>query len=235
MAHNYHMLRRTEAPMAIIEYAANGGTAHGYLATPARPNGKGVIVIQEWWGLVPHIQDIADRFAAEGYLALAPDLWDGKKTTNPDEAGRMLMALDIDDTARKLAGAAAALHAHGAAGKLAVVGFCMGGQLALYAAAAMPEDIGACVNFYGIHPKVQPDYARLAAPVLAFFAEQDTFVPPAAGREIARAIEAAGGRCEVHVFDAGHAFFNDARPEAYHAESAQKAWALTREFLGSRL
>src|SRR6266567_1705690 len=184
MPDKYHTLRpQKEDAMAggMIEYGANGGTAHGYLAEPdGGGNGKGVIVIQEWWGLAPHIQDVADRFARLGYRALAPDLWDGKLTTNPDEAGRMLMALDVDDAAKKLRGAAAALHAHGAHGKLGVVGFCMGGQLALYAATAMPDDIGACVNFYGIHPKVKPDYARLKAPVLAMFGAKDASVTPAA-------------------------------------------------------
>ena len=219
----------------MIEYAANGGKARGYLAEPASPNGKGVIVIQEWWGLAPHIQEVADRFAGLGYVALAPDLWDGKLTTNPDEAGRMLMALQIDDAAQKLRGAVHALHAHGAPGKLGVVGFCMGGQIALYAATSMPDEIGACVNFYGIHPHVKPDYARLRAPVLSFFGEKDSFVTPAAGREIAQVIRAAGGRCEVHVYDAGHAFFNDHRPEAYDADAATKAWALTKDFLAANL
>src|SRR5688572_8760307 len=110
----------------MIEYQANGAQAQGYLARPdGDGHGKGVIVIQEWWGLVPHIQDLCERFAREGYLALAPDLWDGKKTRDPDEAGRLFMALNIDDAAKKLSGAVAALHAHGATGKVAAVGFCM--------------------------------------------------------------------------------------------------------------
>jgi carboxymethylenebutenolidase len=221
----------------MIEYVANGGKAHGYLARPddGKGNGKGIIVLQEWWGLVPHIQDIADRFAKLGYTALAPDLWDGKKTTSPDEAGRLLMALDVDDATKKLRGAVAALHANGASGKLGVVGFCMGGQLALYAATTTPDDIGACVNFYGIHPRVKPDYARLKAPVLSIFGAQDASVPPAKGEEIAAAIRAAGGRCEVHVFDSGHAFFNDTRPQVYNADHSKKAWALTTDFFAANL
>src|SRR5215470_10503165 len=116
----------------LIEFQANGSKAQGYLAKPdGAGNGKGVIVVQEWWGLVPHIEDIADRFAAEGYVALAPDLWDGTRAQSPDEAGRLLMALNISDAAQKLAGAAAALSANGAHGKVGVIGFCMGGQLAL--------------------------------------------------------------------------------------------------------
>jgi carboxymethylenebutenolidase len=218
-----------------IEYRANGGKAMGYLAQPEQPNGKGVIVIQEWWGLVPHIRDVTDRFAGLGYLALAPDLWDGKQTKSPDEAGRMLMALDIDDASQKLRGAVAALRAHGVAGKVGVVGFCMGGQLALYAAGALPDDIGACVDFYGIHPRVRPDYAAMTAPVLGIFGANDPSVPPAIGEEIARTIRAAGGKCTTHVFPAQHAFFNDTRPEVYDADSSAQAWRLTTEFFKENL
>jgi carboxymethylenebutenolidase len=220
----------------MIEYRANGGTAQGYLARPDTGGvGRGVIVIQEWWGLAPHIKDLAERFARLGYTALAPDLWDGKVTTDPDEAGRMFMALRIDDAARKLSGAVAALHGHGASGKVAVVGFCMGGQLALYAAGALPDHIGAVVDFYGVHPHVRPDYDRIKAPVLGIFGEKDEFVTPAAAREIQANVEAAGGHMESHLYPAGHAFFNDARPEAYHAASAADAWQKVQDFLARNL
>ena len=220
----------------MIDYAANGGQARGYLARPdGGGNGKGVVIIQEWWGLVPHIQDLAERFAREGYTALAPDLWDGKKTKDPDEAGRLFMALNIDDAAKKLSGAVAALHAHGAAGKVGVVGFCMGGQLALYAGGALPDEVGAVVDFYGVHPHVKPDYEALKAPVLGIFGDKDTFVTPAAGREIQASVERAGGRMDVHVYPAGHAFFNDTRPEAYDAASAKDAWEKTLGFLKENL
>ena len=222
--------------MPTIEYAANGGKAHGYLAKPeGGGNGKGVIVVQEWWGLMPHIQDIADRFAKEGYLALAPDLWDGKKTTSPDEAGRMLMALNIHDAHQKLAGAIAELHKQGAKGKLGIVGFCMGGQLALYTACAIPDEIGACVDFYGIHPNVKPKFEGLEAPALLIFGEKDPSVTPANGKEMARAIQSHGKQVEVKVFEGGHAFFNDARPEAYVEASAKQAWKDTLAFFVTHL
>lgn len=222
--------------MPTIEYAANGGKAHGYLAKPeGAGNGKGVVVVQEWWGLMPHIEDIADRFAKEGYLALAPDLWDGKKTTSPDEAGRMLMALNIHDAHQKLAGAIAELHAQGAKGKLGIVGFCMGGQLALYTACAVPDEIGACVDFYGIHPKVKPSFEALKAPVLLIFGEKDPSVTPANGKEMARAMEAHGKKVEAKVFEGGHAFFNDTRPEAYNEASAKQSWKDTLAFFKANL
>src|SRR6185369_1037052 len=89
----------------IVEFASNGATASGYLATPAQAKGPGVIVIQEWWGLVDHIKDIADRFASEGYVALAPDLYHGKKASSPDEAGKLMMAMRIDEAEKDLRGA----------------------------------------------------------------------------------------------------------------------------------
>lgn len=216
----------------MIEYRANGDKAQGYLARPDTGGvGKGILVIQEYWGLTKHIQEVCERFAQLGYTALAPDLWDGTLTKDPDEAFRLLMALDIDNMSKKLSGAVAALHAHGASGKVAVIGFCMGGQLALYAGTSLPEQVAAVVDFYGIHPKVTPDYSKLRAPVLGVFAENDSFVSPEKGREIQKAVEAAGGKMDVHVYPAGHAFFNDHRPEVYDAKSAEDAWEKVKAFL----
>src|SRR2546430_17392684 len=96
----------------LVEYPWNGNTAKGYLATPSSGKGPAVVVIQEWWGLVPHIEDIVERFAKEGFLALAPDLFHGKKTTSPDAAGRMLMELDAERAEQEIAGAGDYLLAH---------------------------------------------------------------------------------------------------------------------------
>ena len=109
----------------MVEFSSNGGTANGYLATPAAGNGPGVIVIQEWWGLVPHIKSVADRFAAEGFVALAPDLYHGKTTTSPDEAGKMMMTMRIDEAEKDLRGAAQFLLDHESTNgdKVGTVGF----------------------------------------------------------------------------------------------------------------
>src|SRR5260370_38693462 len=111
----------------MVEFASNGGTASGYLAIPASGKGTGVIVIQEWWGLVPHIKDVCDRFAAEGLVALAPDLYHGKSATSPDEAGKLMMALQIDEAEKDLRGAVGFLLDHEATTgeKVGTVGFCM--------------------------------------------------------------------------------------------------------------
>lgn len=219
-----------------IEFAANGKQARGHLATPAadKANGKGILVLQEYWGLVPHIKDVADRFAQQGYVALAPDLWDGQVAGTPDEAMRLFMALQIDEAEKQIRGAIAALHEHGARGKVGVIGFCLGGQLALYAGACNPEQIGAVVDFYGIHPRVKPDFSRLRAPVLGIFADQDEHVPPQAARDLEAAVKAAGGRIEIVSYPADHAFFNDTRP-VYSAVHAADAWRRTLAFLATNL
>ena len=161
----------------IVQFPANGTTTSGYLATPAVGKGPGVLVIQEWWGLVQHIKNVCDRFAAEGFTALAPDMYHGKTASEPDGAGKLFMALNIAQAEKDLRGAAKFLTGHSSTPKLGVVGFCMGGQLALFAATLNPS-IGACVNFYGIHPNVKPDYGKLAGPVLGLYAERDGFVTP---------------------------------------------------------
>lgn len=205
----------------------------GYLSVPESGSGPGVIVIQEWWGLVPHIKEVADRFAAAGYVALAPDLYKGETTTSPDEAGRLFMALNIDQAAKDLQAAVDFLLNHEAvtSQKLAVVGFCMGGQLALLAA-TVSSNISAVVDFYGIHPNVHPDFSKLSAPVLGIFGEKDSFVTPEAVQQLEQQIKQAGGTIETHTYpNAEHAFFNNTRPEVHNSEAAKDAWNRTIEFL----
>lgn len=209
----------------------------GYLAIPESGSGQGVLVLQEWWGLVPHIKQVADRFAAAGYVALAPDLYHGETTTSPDEAGRLFMALNIDQTAQELQKAADFLLNHEAviSQKLGVVGFCMGGQLALLAA-TLSESIGAVVDFYGIHPNVKPDFSQLKAPILGVFAEKDAFVPPETVKQLEADIKQAGGSIEVHIYpNVDHAFFNNSRPEVYNPEAAEDAWKRTLNFFQQHL
>lgn len=220
-------------PGRMVEFASNGATAQAYLSTPARGSGPGVIVIQEWWGLVDHIKALADRFAAEGFTALAPDLYHGETTTSPDEAGRLMMALEIDRVIRELVGAIDYLSAQEATSgtTVGVVGFCMGGQLAVAAACASPK-IAAAVDFYGVHPNVALDFSRLAAPVLGLFAANDTFVTPEVARKLRDDIKAAGGHIDLHIYPGvDHAFFNDSRPDVYDAAAARDAWERTERFL----
>src|SRR5437762_1088549 len=161
----------------MVEFPTNAHQTHGYLATPTAGKGPGILVIQEWWGLVPHIKAVADRFAAEGFAALAPDMYHGKTADEPDGAGKLFMALNIAQAEKDLRGAAKYLAGQSSTPKLGAVGFCMGGQLALFAG-TVNGNVGAVVDFYGIHPNVKPDYSKLSGPVLGLFAEKDGSVTP---------------------------------------------------------
>lgn len=219
----------------MVQFPANGTTTSGYLATRVAGKGPGVVVIQEWWGLVQHIKNVCDRFAAEGFTALAPDMYHGKTASEPDEAGKLFMALNIAQAEKDLRGAAKFLSGHSSTAKLGAVGFCMGGQLALFAATLNPS-IGACVNFYGIHPNVKPDYAKLAGPVLGLFAEKDGFVTPQVARDVDAAIRKAGNQSEIHIYPGvDHAFFNDDRPDVYNKAAAEDAWRRTLAFFRQHL
>jgi carboxymethylenebutenolidase len=221
----------------MVEFSSNGGTTPGYLSTPRQGSGPGVIVIQEWWGLVDHIKDVCDRFADAGFTALAPDLYHGKKTKSPDEAGKMMMALRIDQAEKDISGAVAYLLHHDSviSDEVGVVGFCMGGALALYTA-TKNSHIGACVVFYGGHPNVKPDLTNLHAPVLGIYGERDKSVTPASVHQLEAHVRALGKQIETHIYPgADHAFFNDTRPEVYKADAAADSWRRTIEFLKQHL
>ena len=214
-------------PGKMVDFQSNGGKTQGYLATPASGKGPGVLVIQEWWGLVPHIKNVCDRFAAEGFSALAPDMYHGQTASEPDGAGKLFMALNIAQAEKDLRGAAAFLAQHSSTAKLGAVGFRMGGQLALFAATVNPT-VGATVNFYGVHPNVKPDYSKLSGPVLGLFAEKDGFVTPQTAKDVDAAIKKAGKSSEIHIYpNVDHAFFNDENTAAYHKPSADDAWRRT--------
>jgi len=224
-------------PGRMVEFASNGGTDTGYMVVPASGKGPGVIVIQEWWGLVPHIKHICDRFAAEGYVALAPDLYHGKSTTSPDEAGKLMMTMQIDQAEKDLRGASTFLLNHEAttASKVGTVGFCMGGALSLFAATKNSQ-VGACVIFYGGHPNVKPDLPNLQAPVLGLYAERDGFVTPESVHELERKLKELGKAAEMHIYPGvDHGFFNDHRPTVYNEAAAKDAWKRVIEFFATHL
>jgi carboxymethylenebutenolidase len=221
----------------MITFAANGGACPGYLARAERPGAPGVVVIQEWWGLNQHIKDVVERFAAAGYTALAPDLYHGDEVgyQEPDEAGKMLMALNIGEAAKDMRGAIARLR--DLTGKpVGIVGFCMGGALSLYAACDNPDDVAACADFYGGHPAVKPNLASLKAPLLGIFAARDDFVSPEVVQELDRQLTAAGKPHEFTTYpNTDHAFFNNDRPEVYAPDAARDAWEKMLAFYGQNL
>jgi len=223
----------------MVTFASNGGTADGYLAEAAG-GGPGVIVVQEWWGLVDHVKDLVERFAAAGFTALAPDFFHGAKTGEPDEAMRLMMGLAMDQAAKDVAGAAAYLSGLDSVTTpvLGVVGFCMGGSLALWSP-TVAENIQAAVGFYPAMPwermnPTWPNYDGKAA--LIHCSEEDGTSEAEGIRTAVAAIEEAGGTVEVFDYPGTHhAFFNDDRPEVHDAAASQEAWDRTVAFLHERL
>jgi carboxymethylenebutenolidase len=216
------------------------GAGRGCLATPAQGAGPGLVVIQEYWGIVPHIEDVCDRFGAEGFTALAPDLFRGATATEPDEAGKLMMALNLELSAGDMGAAidhlttSEAVRGEG----VGVVGFCMGGGLALMLATQRHEEVRACVAFYGLIPweSAQPDWSRLQASVQGHFGEDDDLFTPDNVRDLEATLSDLGKEHELFVYPGvGHAFFNDARPEAYGESAASTAWIRTLELLRAKL
>jgi carboxymethylenebutenolidase len=225
----------------MVDFPSNGSTGGGYLAPAHEGAGLGVVVVQEWWGLVDHIVDVCDRFAAEGFTALAPDLYHGKTVPNkePDEAAKALMALDLERAARDLSGAVDYLQAHDAVRGhgVAIVGFCMGGGLALWLATLRPDAVRAAVPFYGIAPKgAEPDWSAMTAAVEGHYAEHDDMASPDAVAAFEARLTDLGKEVRIFTYpNTGHAFFNDTRPEVYEEDAARQAWVRTLEFLRAKL
>jgi len=212
-----------------VEFASNGHTCQGYLAVP-KSGGKGpaVVVIQEWWGLVSHIEDVCERFAAEGFIAIAPDLFHGKTTKSPDEAGKLLMEMDAERAGKEITGAGEYLltRPECSSSTYGIVGFCMGGALAQYGS-TIAEHVGAAVSFYGGFKKVPIDWSRLSVPLMLIYAEKDLGVPALQGTELATKLHEMGKDVKLVTYPADHAFFNDTRPEVFNAEAAADAWRRT--------
>jgi carboxymethylenebutenolidase len=196
----------------MVEFASNGTTARGYLATPEGGTGPGVIVVQEWWGLDSGIKEMADRLAAAGFVALAPDLYHGELAghTEMDKAGELMQSLPPDRAGRDMSGAVDYLLASDATtgDGIGVMGFCMGGLLTFVLAALRPDAIKAAVPFYGFpQGDDQPDYSAITAVIRGHMAEQDDFFPPAAAKELEAQLQTMGIDCELTVYEgSGHAF-----------------------------
>jgi carboxymethylenebutenolidase len=222
----------------IIEYPSNGSVGHGYLAVPGSGSGPGVVVIQEWWGLVPHIRSVCDRLAAEGFVALAPDLFHGRTTTEPDEAAKEMMALRLDDAATEMSGAVDELVRRTGRPSVGVIGFCMGGGLALVLGCRRPDAVTAVVPCYGVipWPDAQPDWGALAGAVQGHYAERDGFFTPEAVRELEDQLRTLGKDVEMVIHPGvDHAFFNDDRPEVYDAAAATALWTAALAFFRQRV
>lgn len=211
----------------------DGSLCAGYLAN-AGPGRPGVVVIQEWWGLNEQICGVADRFARAGYNALAPDLFKGRVTQKPDEASHLMNGLDFPGaTHQDIRGAVDHLRGAGS-GKVAAMGFCMGGALTIAAAVHVPN-LAAGVCFYGIPPKEFADPAGIRIPFQGHFASKDNWCTPAAVAALEAALPANGASPELYRYEADHAFFNEGRSEVYDAACATLAWERMMAFLARHL
>ena len=227
-------------PHQNVTFPCKGGSAHGYLATPESGAGPGLIVIQEWWGLTDHVKEVCDRFAEEGFVALAPDLYGGATTHDADEAGQMMQDLPVDEAATDLAGAVDFLEGHGAvtSDTVGAVGFCMGGGFVLVLAAQQGDRIGAAVPYYGVGGYDQVDLNGVTAPILGHFGSEDDFAPPEQVRDLEAELQDSGcPSVDIRIHEgAGHAFFNDGDAfGTYDAELAEQTWGETVAFLREHL
>jgi carboxymethylenebutenolidase len=210
----------------------DGATTRGYLAD-AGASRPAVVVIQEWWGLNEQICGIADRYAAAGFTALAPDLFKGRLASSQDEASHMMAGLDFADaTHQDLRGAVDYLAK--SSGKVGVTGFCMGGALTIAAAVHVPG-VAAAVCFYGMPPKEFADPAQIRIPFQAHFAQRDDWCTPKLVDALEKALRSAGATPEVFRYEAAHAFFNERRPEVYDAACSKLAWDRTIAFFAKAL
>ena len=224
---------------SMVTFASNGGTADGYL-TEAEGGGPGLILVQEWWGLVGHIKDVAERFASAGFTTLAPDFFHGATTGEPDEAMRLMMGLAMDQAAKDVAGAATYLSGLDSvtSQEIGVVGFCMGGSLALWSG-ALADEVKVAVGFYPAVPweKMSPTWGNYANKSAMIHASEEDGTSKADGIQAAvKGIQEAGGDVEVYDYPgSSHAFFNDQRPEVHSKEHSEQAWRRTLDLLKGRL
>jgi len=223
--------------MPEVEFEANGGKASGYLAEPDG-EGPGIVVLQEWWGVDDHIRDVCERFAKEGFVALAPDFFHGETTDQPSEAEQKMMALNMDEAEKQMRGAVDYLAGHPkCTGEVGTVGFCLGGGLSIWTA-TVNDKVGAAVSFYYVMPHGKPDFSKLAGkPVLGHFGDDDDFVPVEDAKALQQELNQAGAEAIFHFYEgAGHAFFNDTdRLGTHHPEHAETSWNRTVDFFKQHL
>jgi carboxymethylenebutenolidase len=224
--------------MPEVEFESNGATAPGYLAVPESGRGPTTVVLQEWWGVEDHIRSVCDRFAGAGFLALAPDLYRGKSTDQPDEAQQLMMALSMDQAEKDMRGAVDYLAGHeGFEGKgVGSVGFCLGGGLSVWAASANPK-VSAVVSYYYVLPHGKPDFSKVEGPVLGHFGTADEFVSVEDAKALEAEMREAGVDAHFEFYErAGHAFFNETnRLGTYDPDAANLSWQRTVDFFRKHL
>lgn len=222
-----------------VDLKTNGDGAYAYLAQPDDDfQHPGVVLIQEWWGIEPHVRQLAQKLAAEGFVVAVPDLYHGKIATEPDDAMKMIMMLthNVDRAANEIIGALEVLKAlpNVAPKKPGLMGFCVGGFLT-YTVAARYSGLGAAVPFYGGGYDPTPEeVAKVNAPVLAIYGSRDEGIPSAQIKKIAHLYQEAGKNFTYKTYDAGHAFINPDHGMG-NKQAAAEAWPLAVNFLRDHL
>lgn len=216
-----------------LTFDTANGEATAYAAIPEKGNGKGVIVVQEYWGLNDHIKDIANRYAEEGFLAIAPDLYRGRLAQDKDAAAALMQNLEIEDGLNTIENALEkAQEAYGVQ-KFGITGFCMGGTYAMHAACKL-EGLSGAAAFYGDFPE-ELILKQLKMPALFISGTKDGWINPEKVRELERIARENYLPIESVKYEADHAFFNDTRPAVYDKEAAQDAWAKVIKFFDKNL
>jgi carboxymethylenebutenolidase len=223
-----------EITAARTTFTADGKSADGYLAQPVgAERTPALILIQEWWGLNAHVEDVARRYAREGYVVAAVDLYDGKVTKDAGEAGKLMGSLDPQQALAKLGTTLAYLRSQPNVTAVGVTGFCMGGVYTLLTACSYQVD--AAVPFYGI-PDDLSVIQKLSCPVLFIGAEKDQWITVEKMKKLEAVLKQYGKQGEVKIYaGADHAFFNDTRPEVYNAQDAADAWQSALAFFAKHL
>lgn len=216
-----------------LSFNTENGETTAYVAVPDESNGRAVIVIQEWWGLNDHIKDIARRYAAEGFTAIAPDLYRGRLATDPQEAGRMMQELQTDDGIDTIKNSIDAAREKYGFEHFGITGFCMGGTYALRAACLL-EGLSAAAPFYGDIPEEEL-LKNLKVPTIFISGTKDGWI----NAEKVGYLEETTSKYELPVtsvkYEADHAFFNNTRPEVYDETAARDAWALVIAHFNDKL
>jgi carboxymethylenebutenolidase len=217
----------------MVEYPAEGGKGRGYLASPGNPRGR-VLVLHAWWGLNDFFKSFADRLASHGFLALAPDLYDGPVAESVEEAKALHSKIDNARLERIVLGATDYLRAEPSSGqKMGVVGFSMGAAWSLLVSTLKPESVEAVVVYYGSYPV---DFSKSKASYLGHFVPGDEWEPDADVRATEEKIRGAGRDVTFHYYPGTkHWFIEENRPVEYKRDAADLAWKRTLEFLDKKL
>jgi carboxymethylenebutenolidase len=210
---------------------ANGATT-AYVAMPDEPTDKAVMLVQEWWGVNDHIKDIAGRYAAEAFIAIAPDLYRGTIAADADEASKLMHGLAIEDGLDTIHNAARAAREKYGIERFGITGYCMGGTFALRAACEL-DDFSACAPFYGDIPEREV-LKKLTIPTMFFSGKRDAWITPEKVAVLEDAAHDFGLPVHSVKYDADHAFFNDTRPEVYDRLAAEDAWTLVTGFFNDQ-